>query len=82
MDPDFAFMMGMATGAVLLAFLQLLLGGRRRRKASSARREAELETHDRGRVQEIAELRERLAVLERIATDPAIRTAAEIEQLR
>lgn len=31
---------------------------------------------------EIAELRERVKVLERIATDPARRTAEEIEKLR
>ena len=34
------------------------------------------------RLREIEELHERLAVLERIATDPAERTAAEIEKLR
>lgn len=32
--------------------------------------------------QEVKELRERVKVLERIATDPAARTAAEIEKLR
>ena len=32
--------------------------------------------------QKVGRLEERIAVLERIATDPAIRTAAEIEALR
>ncbi|MWV27499.1 hypothetical protein [Aurantiacibacter rhizosphaerae] len=41
----------------------------------ATRREAELE-------HEVKELRERLQVLERIATDPARRTAEEIEKLR
>ena len=37
---------------------------------------------DRRKDEEIAELRERVKVLERIATDPARRTAEEIEKLR
>ena len=36
----------------------------------------------RGLKGQISRLEERLAVLERIATDPAERTAREIEQLR
>ncbi len=42
---------------------------------ASTRREAELQ-------EEVEQLRERVKVLERIATDPARRTAEEIEKLR
>ena len=42
---------------------------------TSSRREKELQ-------QEVEQLRERVKVLERIATDPARRTAEEIEKLR
>ena len=42
---------------------------------TSSRREEELQ-------QEVEQLRERVKVLERIATDPARRTAEEIEKLR
>jgi len=44
-------------------------------QALPSEREKELET-------EVASLRERVKVLERIATDPARRTAEEIEKLR
>ena len=48
----------------------------------SARRVERLEDEN-GRLRgEVGQLKERLAVLERIATDPAERTAREIEQLR
>ncbi len=82
MDPDFAMMMGIVIGALLMGFMQLLFRGRRTRKVVTAGREAELEADNRRRVREIEELHERLAVLERIATDPATRTASEIEKLR
>jgi hypothetical protein len=82
MDPDFAMMMGIVIGALLMGFIQLLFRGRRNRKVATSGREAELEADNRRRVREIEELHERLAVLERIATDPATRTASEIEKLR
>ena len=41
-----------------------------------------LETENTGLRHEMARLTERVAVLERIATDPAERTALEIERLR
>lgn len=50
----------------------------RRESADSAR----LESENGGLRQEMARLTERVAVLERIATDPAARTALEIESLR
>jgi hypothetical protein len=48
-----------------------------------AARKIELLTNENARLTgQIGRLEERLAVLERIATDPAERTAREIEQLR
>lgn len=44
--------------------------------------EQKLEQQNAEAQQEIQQLRERVKVLERIATDPARRTAAEIEALR
>ena len=46
------------------------------------RRDARLEAENGSLRDEVARLTERVAVLERIATDPAARTALEIEQLR
>ena len=48
-----------------------------------AHRQIELLSNENGRLQgQVVRLEERLQVLERIATDPAERTAREIEQLR
>jgi hypothetical protein len=53
------------------------------RLAGDARREIELLTNENSGLKgQVGRLEERLAVLERIATDPAERTAREIEQLR
>ena len=47
------------------------------------KREVELLTHENAGLKgQVSRLEERIAVLERIATDPAERTAREIEQLR
>ena len=81
MEPEPAFVMGMMFGALLLWFVQSLVGARRRRREAEGRL-AQAATTDGGRLREIEELHARLAVLERIATDPAGRTAAEIEKLR
>lgn len=81
MEPEPAFVMGVMFGALLLWFVQSLLGARRRRRETEARL-AQAATTDGGRLREIEELHARLAVLERIATDPAGRTASEIEKLR
>ena len=52
-------------------------------RTGEARREVELLTNENAGLKgQIGRLEERLAVLERIATDPAERTAREIEQLR
>ena len=81
MEPEPAFVIGMMAGALLLWFVQSLFAARRRRR-QAAERLALAATTDGGRLREIDELHARLAVLERIATDPANRTAAEIEKLR
>ena len=81
MEPEPAFIMGMMFGALLLWFVQSLLAARRLRR-ETAQRLAMAPTTERGRLREIEELHERLAVLERIANDPANSTAAEIEKLR
>ena len=53
------------------------------RLAGEAKREvALLTTENAGLKGQVSRLEERIAVLERIATDPAERTAREIEQLR
>ena len=50
---------------------------------AEAARRVELLEDENGRLRgQVGRLEERLAVLERIATDPAERTAREIEQLR
>lgn len=81
MEPEPAFMIGMMFGALLLWFAQSLLARRRRRRAELPAAAAP-EGADGPRLREIEELHARLAVLERIATDPAARTAAEIYKLR
>lgn len=50
--------------------------------ADESGNETYIERSDPEKDKEIAELRERVKVLERIATDPARRTAEEIEKLR
>jgi len=59
------------------------LGKTYKEETPEAARQVELLTDENGRLKsQIDRLEERLAVLERIATDPAERTAREIEQLR
>ena len=82
MEPEPAFVMGMMFGALLLWFVQSLFSARRRRKAEAQSAAVASGMSDQRRLREIDELHERLAVLERIATDPAQRTASEIERLR
>ena len=50
--------------------------------AEEARQSALLAEENAGLKAQVSRLEERIAVLERIATDPAERTAREIEQLR
>jgi hypothetical protein len=82
MEPEPAFIVGMMFGALLLWAAQHWLARRRERLAASRAAGADRLGDDARRLREIDELHQRLAVLERIATDPAERTAAEIERLR
>ena len=55
----------------------------RREDGLSAKREIELLSNENGQLKgQVSRLEERIAVLERIATDPSERTAREIDQLR
>lgn len=58
-------------------------GGTDSREDIGAKRQVELLTHENERLKgQLTRLEERLAVLERIATDPATRVAREIDALR
>lgn len=81
LEPEPAFIMGMMFGGLLLWFVQSL-AARRRRRPETGRRLASALLGDRGPVRDFGDLYERVAVLERITTDPAGRTAAGIERLR
>lgn len=68
-----------AVSAIILSWIK----HRSPRLAGDSRREMEaLANENAGLKGQVVRLEERLAVLERIATDPATRTAHEIEQLR
>lgn len=82
MEPEPAFIIGMMFGALLLWAAQHWLARRRERQSAKAEARTIRAGDDAQRLREIEELHRRLAVLERIATDPAERTAAEIERLR
>jgi len=57
--------------------------GQTHRSDPDANRKVELLTNENERlVGQVGRLEERIAVLERIATDPAVRTAREIDALR
>jgi len=78
----------LATAGVIVHFLQYLQSRNARRDAAAgpsveeARENARLAHENEALRLTIRRLEERMAVLERIATDPAERTAREIEQLR
>lgn len=79
----FALTALVAASVIILA----LIKARAQRNADTggieAKREVELLTHENAGLKgQVGRLEERIAVLERIATDPAERTAREIEQLR
>lgn len=77
------FILGMMFGALLLFAAQTLLRGRRAlRSIGGHARRADPDEFVSIRERELKDLHARLAVLERITTDPAARTAAEIETLR
>jgi hypothetical protein len=69
-----------ASACVVIALLRFSYDKRVLEKGSSGNRE--LERENEMLRETVARLEDRMAVLERIATDPAERTAREIEQLR
>ena len=78
-DPEGIFTAGLLLGI----FGTLLVQWYGRRRAAKAAKDAanlsqDKESHD----SEIKRLRDRIAVMERITTDPGVRTAQEIEELR
>lgn len=86
MPPEAAFTLGLMTGSGGLLLIQAF-ARRKVRQALTAWQprtvEADLRREEEERrMIEVDGLRQRLAVLERIAIDPAVRTAREIEQLR
>jgi hypothetical protein len=87
MDEDLAAFIGIMTAMLLTA--ALVYSWIRTRHAArsgdglAAARQVELlSSENAGLKGQVGRLEERIAVLERIATDPADRTAREIEQLR
>ncbi len=81
------FILGMIVGTIITLAIQWY--GRRKVKQAMtapdmvARRGVELlDSENERRTQQIDRLQERIAVMERIATDPGARTAREIELLR
>ena len=69
-----------ASSCVLIALLHF--AHERRRLTAGSTDKAELTRENETLRQTVSRLEQRLAVLERIATDPAERTAREIENLR
>ena len=82
MEPEPVFITGLLVGALLLWFVQTLIRSRRRARDSEPLKASASAGSEQSRRNEIEQLHQRLAVLERLATDPAERTAAEIERLR
>lgn len=81
-DPEGIFTAGLLLGILGTLFVQWF-GRRKARKAVEAATEEQLSTQDRkSHDEDIKRLQERLAVMERIATDPGVTTAQQIEQLR
>lgn len=81
-DPEGIFTAGLLVG-ILATLLVQWFGRRKARKAVEAATQnqqfsEDKDTHD----ADIKRLQERLAVMERIATDPGVKTAQQIEQLR
>ena len=82
MHEDALFNLGFLLGMISLFVLQRGVKFWRGRWEQRRSARAELPGEEKARVEEMRALHERLAVLERIATDPAVRTAREIEELR
>ena len=85
MQADEAALFIFATIALIAASVIILAWIKHRAPKSlgDSRREVELLTNENAGLKgQVGRLEERIAVLERIATDPADRTAREIDQLR
>lgn len=71
------------TTAIVITWLQARAPAKSDGGELEAKREVELLSRENAGLKgQVGRLEERIAVLERIATDPAERTAREIEQLR
>ncbi len=81
MNEDALFNLGFLLGMVTMWVIHRIIRAWKDRKARKLVA-AQAPADDRRRTEEIEALHARLAVLERIATDPAERTAREIEALR
>ena len=78
----FAMTALIAASVIILALIKAR-AGKHAGGGIEAQREVELLTQENSGLRgQVSRLEERIAVLERIATDPAERTAREIEQLR
>jgi hypothetical protein len=87
MDKFFMFicivLLIIAASTIILAWIRHRAPARTDPAGIEAKREIQLlSSENAGLKGQVGRLEERLAVLERIATDPAERTAREIEQLR
>ncbi len=81
-DPEGIFTAGLLLGIVGTLLVQWF-GRRKAKKAVEAATEDLQAAEDKGNHDaDIKRLQERLAVMERIATDPGVKTAQQIEQLR
>ena len=72
----------LATAGVITQFLKYLQSRNEGRGPAAAAENARLAEENEILKRTVARLEQRMAVLERIATDPAERTAREIESLR
>ncbi len=81
MNEDALFNLGFALGMVAMWVIQRVIRAWKDRNIRK-RQVIEMPADEQRRTEEIESLHARLAVLERIATDPAERTAREIEALR
>ena len=77
-----ALVLGLALLCLTVLLMQRAENRKEVRHGSNPNRERELETERDAARTELADLRERVKTLEKIATDPARRTAEEIEKLR
>lgn len=71
-----------ATAWVIVTIVRLRRGAGARDQAEEPREDTRLAAENERLKLTVGRLEERIAVLERIATDPAERTAREIERLR